>query len=87
VLGFVDAGTNTFDGTVPTSTTAHSVAASLLNGHVFLPIGFVPPGSPAGTDSTNPCPAKGCIAVYAPSGLDNHGVAKRLDRFMKDASR
>ena len=87
VLGFVDAGTNTFDGTVPTSTTAHSVAASLLNGHVFLPIGFVPPGSPAGTDPTNPCPAKGCIAVYAPSGLDNHGVAKRLDHFMKDASR
>jgi hypothetical protein len=31
---------------------------------VFVPIGFVPPGSAAGTDPTNPCPAHGCVAVF-----------------------
>jgi hypothetical protein len=31
---------------------------------VFVPIGFVPPGSPAGTDPTNPCPTHGCVAVF-----------------------
>lgn len=85
VLGFVDAGTNMFDGSIATSTTSHSVAASRLNGHVFLPIGFVPPGSPAGTDPTNPCPAKGCIGVYVPSGSDNGHIAHQLDHFMKQA--
>ena len=88
VLGFVDAGTNTFDGTVPTSTTAHSVAASLLNRHVFVPIGFVPPGSPAGTDPTNPCPQHGCIAVYLPSGQpDEQGISQKLNHFLKEAGR
>lgn len=84
-LGFVDAGTNTFDGSVATSTTAHSVAASRLNEHVFLPIGFVPPGSPAETDPTNPCPTKGCIAVYLPSGSDNDYIAHQLNNFFKEA--
>ncbi len=56
VLGTIDAGTNVFDGNVATSTTAHSVAADRVSHHVFVPIGFVPPGSPAGTDATNPCP-------------------------------
>ena len=64
VLGTIDARTNTFDGNVLTSTTAHSVAADRFSLHVFLPIGFVPPNSPSGTDPTNPCPTKGCIAVY-----------------------
>jgi hypothetical protein len=71
VLGFADAGTNALDGTVPTSTTAHSVAADRYSHHVFVPIGFVPPGSPAGTDVTNPCPTHGCIAVYLPSSIDD----------------
>jgi hypothetical protein len=46
--------------------TSHSVAADADEDshHVFVPIGFVPPGSAAGTDSTNPCPAHGCIAMY-----------------------
>jgi len=79
-LGFVDAGKNTFDGSVPSSTTAHSVAASRLNGQVFLPIGFVPPGSPAGTDSTNICPTHGCIAVYVPSGSDNDHSMKQAKK-------
>lgn len=68
ILGVVDASSNTFDPSPVTSTTAHSVAADRGNRHVFLPIGFVPPGSPAGTDPTNPCPQHGCIAVYVPSG-------------------
>jgi len=84
-LGFVDAGKNTFDGAVPSSTTAHSVAASRLNGQVFLPIGFVPPGAAAGTDSTNICPTHGCIAVYAPSGSDNDDTASRGNHSMKQA--
>ena len=86
-LGFVDAGKNTFDGFVASSTTAHSVAASRLNGQVFLPIGFVPPGSPSGTDSSNICPTHGCIAVYAPSGLDKDDIAHQLNHFMKQAGK
>ncbi len=70
ILGVVDADTNMFDGGPATSTTAHSVAADRFNLRVFVPIGFVPPGSAAGTDPTNPCPTTGCIAVYAPSGRD-----------------
>jgi hypothetical protein len=70
-LGTVDARTNAFDGVVPTSTTAHSVAADRRSHHVFVPIGMVPAGSAAGTDATNPCPKHGCIAVYLPSSSDD----------------
>jgi len=70
ILGVVDADTNRFDGGPSTSTTAHSVTADAFNRHVFAPIGFVPPTSPAGTDPTNPCPTHGCIAVYEPSHRD-----------------
>jgi hypothetical protein len=59
-----DAVSNTLDPSTPTSTTAHSVAADENSHFVFVPIGFVPPNSPVGTDPTNPCPADGCIAVY-----------------------
>jgi hypothetical protein len=64
ILGSIDAVSNTLDPSTPTSTTAHSVAADENSHFVFVPIGFVPPNSPAGTDPTNPCPADGCIAVY-----------------------
>ncbi len=64
ILGTVDANSNMFDGGTPTSTTAHSVAANSDNRHVFVPIGFVSPG----TDLTNPCREHGCIAVYVPAG-------------------
>jgi len=64
ILGSVDAGANTLDPSAPTSTTAHSVAADRHSQLVFVPIGFVPPGSAAGTDPTNPCPAHGCVAVF-----------------------
>ena len=80
VLGTVDARGNVFDGTVPTSTTAHSVAADKVSHHVFVPIGFVPPGSAAGTDSTNPCPEHGCIAVYLPSSIDDDDGGKLAKR-------
>lgn len=71
VLGTIDALSLSFDGNVSTSTTAHSVAADRPSHHVFVPIGFVPPGSAAGTDPTNPCPTTGCIAVYLPSSIDS----------------
>ncbi len=71
ILATVDADTNTFDGGVPTSTTAHSVAADKRSHHVFVPIGFVPSTAVAGTDPTNPCPLRGCIAVYLPSSIDD----------------
>ncbi|MDR3529065.1 MAG: hypothetical protein P4L90_00710 [Rhodopila sp.] len=71
ILGTVDARTYAYDSGVSTSTTAHSVAADRVSHHVFVPIGFVPPGSPAGTDPTNPCPTHGCIAVYLPSSIDD----------------
>jgi hypothetical protein len=64
ILGSIDAGTNKLDPSAPTSTTAHSVAADENAHNVFVPIGFVPPGSAAGTDPTNPCPKNGCIAVF-----------------------
>ena len=67
VLGTIDAVTNKFDGSVPTSTSAHSVAADKKSLHVFVPIGFVAAGA---SDPTNPCPTKGCIAVYLPSSVD-----------------
>jgi hypothetical protein len=78
ILGTVDAGTFMFDDGAPTSTTAHSVAADKFSHHVFVPIGFVPTGSPAGTDPTNPCAANGCIAVYLPSSIDDDDVGARL---------
>ncbi|MBV9776306.1 MAG: hypothetical protein JO143_04585 [Acetobacteraceae bacterium] len=70
VLGTVDALTNQFDGNVPTSTSAHSVAADRVSHHVFVPIGFPAAGA---SDPTNPCPdvTRGCIAVYAPSAIDD----------------
>ena len=80
ILGTVDANTFMFDGGVPTSTTAHSVAADKFSHHVFVPIGFVPTGSPTGTDPTNPCPANGCIAVYLPSSIDDDDLGARLAR-------
>ena len=80
ILGTVDANTFMFDGGVPTSTTAHSVAADKFSHHVFVPIGFVPTGSPAGTDPTNPCPTNGCIAVYLPSSIDDDDLGARLAR-------
>lgn len=80
VLGTIDARTNAFDGNVLTSTTAHSVAADRVSHHVFVPIGFVPPGSKAGTDPTNPCASKGCIAVYLPSSIDDDDGTKMAKR-------
>jgi hypothetical protein len=80
ILGTVDSKGNVFDGGVPTSTTAHSVAADKVSHHVFVPIGFVPPGSPAGTDPTNPCPDHGCIAVYLPSSIDDDDGGKLAKR-------
>ena len=70
ILGAVDARTNMYDGGVATSTSAHSVAADKVSHHVFVPIGFVPPGTAASTDPTSPCPTRGCIAVYLPSSID-----------------
>jgi hypothetical protein len=64
ILGSIDAITHKLDPSASTSTTAHSVAADKDSHYVFVPIGFVPPGSATGTDPTNPCPKNGCIAVY-----------------------
>jgi hypothetical protein len=80
-LGTIDAKTNMFDSIVPTSTSAHSVAADSKTRHVYVPIGFPAAGT---SDPTNPCPVvtKGCIAVFLPSapdaedddrGRDDHG--------------
>ena len=48
-----------------------------------LPIGFVPPNSPAGTDPTNPCPTTGCIAVFRAhsEGSDDKVSQREDDRF------
>ncbi len=80
VLGTIDARTEQFDGNVLTSTTAHSVAADPISHHVFVPIGFVPPGSPEGADPSNPCPTTGCIAVYLPSAIDDDDGGRQTRR-------
>lgn len=80
VLGVIDAKTHAFDGTTPTSTTAHSVTADPVSRHIFVPIGFVPPNAVAGTDPTNPCPTAGCIAVYLPSASDDDDGTKEARR-------
>jgi hypothetical protein len=77
VLGTIDAEANKFDGNVATSTSAHSVAADRNSHHVFVPIGFVAAGA---SDPTNPCPTKGCIAVYVPSSLDHDDDARMARR-------
>jgi hypothetical protein len=77
ILGTIDAISHTLDPSQPTSTTAHSVAADKDSHLVFVPIGFVPSTSPAGTDPTNPCPAKGCIAVYRAHSEDQDHFADR----------
>jgi hypothetical protein len=64
ILGSIDASSHKLDPSATTSTTAHSVAADAESHYVFVPIGFVPSTSPAGTDPTNPCPKLGCIAVF-----------------------
>ena len=86
VLGSVDAETNMFGGSVPTSTTAHSVAASLLNRHVFLPIASS--ARLAGWNgSDQSMPDAWLHGGLCASGLGANAVAHRLDHFMKDASR
>jgi hypothetical protein len=79
VLGTIDAKSNAFDGNVPTSTSAHSVAADKVSHHVFVPVGFPAAGA---SDPTNPCPdvTKGCIAVYLPSSIDADDGAHRRAR-------
>jgi DNA-binding beta-propeller fold protein YncE len=69
-LGTIDAETNMFDGNVPTSISAHSVAADRRTRHVYVPIGLA---SKPAADPTNPCPdvSKGCIAVYLPSARES----------------
>jgi hypothetical protein len=80
ILGTVDARTFMFDGSNPTSTTAHSLAADKVSHHLFVPIGYVPTNAAAGTDPTNPCPAHGCIAVYLPSSIDDDDLGARQAR-------
>jgi hypothetical protein len=79
VLGTIDARSLQFDGTVPTSTSAHSVAADRVSHHVFVPIGFAAAGA---ADPTNPCPVvtKGCIAVYLPSSVDYDDTLRTAKR-------
>jgi hypothetical protein len=79
VLGSIDAISHKLDPSVSTSTTAHSVAADKDSHLVFVPIGFVPPNSAAGTDPTNPCPAHGCIAVYRAHSDDENKFAQGHD--------
>jgi DNA-binding beta-propeller fold protein YncE len=56
-LGIVRAWDNQLIQTIPTATSAHSVAADAKNNHVFVPLG------PSKTDAS--C-TNGCIKVYGP---------------------
>jgi hypothetical protein len=57
-LGVIDAEENEFVENVPTSASAHSVAADLETNHVFVPIGANTTAQP------NSICAAGCIAVF-----------------------
>jgi hypothetical protein len=63
VLGIIDARTNTFVESIPTTTNAHSVAADRHNNFAFVPL----------TPTSDPACSKGCIGVYAPSGGSGGG--------------
>jgi hypothetical protein len=54
-----------------------SVAAEKRSHHVFVPMGYLPSNAP-GTDTTNPCPDHGCIAVYLPSSVDDDDLGALL---------
>jgi hypothetical protein len=56
VLGVIDAATDAFLQTIPTSFNAHSVAVDPVSGEIFVPQGAHP--------SNKQCP-QGCIAVFA----------------------
>ncbi len=79
MLGTIDAKGNVWDGNVPTSISAHSVAADRVSHHVFVPIGFPAAGV---ADPTNPCPVvtRGCVAVYLPSSIDDDDSGKEARR-------
>ena len=53
VLGVIDADTDTFVASIPTSENAHSVAADSKNGAIFVPL-----------TAGNPVCPNGCIGVY-----------------------
>jgi hypothetical protein len=57
-LGVIDAEDNEIIENVPTSISAHSVAADPLTNHIFVPI-----GAATKTQPNNICPV-GCIAVF-----------------------
>lgn len=56
ILATVDAKTNTFDGGVATSTTAHSVAADRRSNHVFGTDRIRPPGQQSRNGCNQPLP-------------------------------
>ena len=83
ILATVDALSHTVDPSPSTSVGAHSVAAdSDEDSHnVFVPIGIVAAGV---SDPTNPCPAKGCIAVYRARSEHREHFADRDDHHDHD---
>jgi hypothetical protein len=71
VLGVIDADRNEWVENVPTSTTAHSVAADPIGNQVFVPLG-------AGSADNSVCRDSGCIAVF--------GAARNGDGHVKQAA-
>jgi hypothetical protein len=81
ILRSVDTLSFRVDPSASTSTTGHSVAADRDLHFVLIPIAFVLPGSPSGTDPTDPCPTRGCMAVYQAHSDDDKLLGKQFFRF------
>lgn len=73
-LGVVDSSSNVLNEVVPTSASAHSVAADPVSGRVFVPIGVSTAAQP-----NTICPTNGCIAVYGPSAVDDDDTGRLAD--------
>jgi DNA-binding beta-propeller fold protein YncE len=70
-LGIVDSRNAEVDQDIKTGTSSHSVAADPASNQVYVPI------TAAGGGSATLCsnsPTSGCVAIFGPSGPDDHPV-------------
>ena len=74
VLGVIDALTNQFVTNIPTSASAHSVAADSRNNHIYVPFGPTP---------SDPSCTNGCIVVYAGKQASSP-VDRSIEQFVDD---
>ena len=70
-LGIADSLNKEVDQDIKTGTSSHSVAADPVSNQAYVPITAAGGGSPTLCSNS---PSNGCIAVFGPSGRDDHPV-------------